>query len=144
MDPANRFPRQLYLLLVLLAAIQSLHYYPLLPATVASHFDGRGEPNGWQAKDVFLGFYWGAIMLTAILSLAIPKLVAWAPASLINLPNKGYWLAPGSGSPPLLKLQRRARRLKGIRGWDLRERRGACASADFVTVIRPRAWRWHL
>ncbi len=94
MDPANRFPRQLYLLLVLLAAIQSLHYYRLLPATVASHFDGRGEPNGWQAKDVFFGFYWGGIALTAFLYLAVAKLVAWAPLSLINLPNKDYWLAP--------------------------------------------------
>ena len=94
MSAANRLPRQLYVLLVLLAAIQSLHYYPLLPATVAAHFNGRGEANGWQAKNAFFALYCGLVAMTAVLGFATPKLVARAPASLINLPNKDYWLAP--------------------------------------------------
>ncbi len=91
--PTNRLPRQLFSVLLVIAAIQTANYYPKLPAVVVSHFDGRGVANGWESKDVFFGIYWGVIALCALLAFGVPKLVTQVPASFINLPNKDYWLA---------------------------------------------------
>jgi len=38
--------RRLFYGLIALAAVQTLYYYPQMPEVVASHFDGRGAPNG--------------------------------------------------------------------------------------------------
>ncbi|MCI0528500.1 MAG: DUF1648 domain-containing protein [Nitrospira sp.] len=82
-----------FLLLLLIAAFQSVYYYPQLPEIMASHFDGAGNPNGWSTKLAFFMIYWGMIVLTTFIILGIPKVVTWLPNSLINLPNKDYWLA---------------------------------------------------
>ncbi|MFT3780382.1 MAG: DUF1648 domain-containing protein [Nibricoccus sp.] len=65
-----------------------------LPARVASHFDARGNPNGWSDLKSFLQFM-------AILGLAFPVVVPaicygsrFLPDELQNLPNRDHWLAP--------------------------------------------------
>jgi uncharacterized membrane protein len=92
--PTNRFPRLLLSLLLVIATIQTIHYYPRLPVIVASHFGGRGEPNGWSSKQFFFELYWAILALFALLPVGASKLLANMPISLINLPNKEYWLAP--------------------------------------------------
>ena len=42
-----RLPRLLFVLLVAGAAIYFSSYYAQLPGVLASHFNGRGIPNGW-------------------------------------------------------------------------------------------------
>ncbi len=84
----------LFWILVAVAAIQVWVYYPRLPATLASHFDGRGTPNGWQTKGVFFSFYVGGILLAAVLCYGLPRMIAAMPYSTINLANKAFWLAP--------------------------------------------------
>jgi uncharacterized membrane protein len=79
---------------VAVAAAQIWMYYARLPDTLASHFDGRGTPNGWQTKGVFFGFYLGGIVLAAALCYGVPKMVAAMPYSLIHLSHKEYWLSP--------------------------------------------------
>jgi uncharacterized membrane protein len=95
MSSDSRLPRLIFLALVVAAALQCAYYYPLLAGRLASHFDGAGSPNGWQTKGVFFGFYVGGIVVTSVLIFGIPKLIAVVPDSVINLPNKAYWLAPG-------------------------------------------------
>jgi uncharacterized membrane protein len=86
--------RGVSLALLLLTALQIAHFYPLLPDTVASHFDGAGRPNGWAPKGAFLGLYAAVVALMTGLFLVVPVFLARLPVALINLPNKDYWLAP--------------------------------------------------
>lgn len=76
------------------AVLQITYYYPLLPQTVASHFDINGNPNGCSSKGQLIGIY-GVVILVMLFSFRVlPSLFKNIPVSLINLPNKDYWLAP--------------------------------------------------
>jgi uncharacterized membrane protein len=80
--------------LIAVAVLQIMYYYPLLPSTVASHFDAAGNPNGCSSKKQFVGIYMFVILMMSFSSLALPLLLKNMPVSLINLPKKDYWLAP--------------------------------------------------
>jgi uncharacterized membrane protein len=101
-----RLPRALFLLTAVCASIYFSYYYPLLPKVVASHFDLHGIANGWQPKQMFFEVLAGTTVLSAFLVFGIPTMIAVMP-SLINLPNKDYWLAPGQ----------RAASLEFLSGW---------------------------
>jgi uncharacterized membrane protein len=76
------------------AVLQIIYYYPLLPQTVASHFDISGNPNGCSSKRQLIGIY-GVIILVMLFSFRVlPSFFKNIPVSFINLPNKDYWLAP--------------------------------------------------
>lgn len=90
----SRLPKIIFVLLALYAAVHFSSVYPQLPNVVASHFNGRGAPNGWQTKQAFVGVFVGVGVLAAVIGLVIPRIIAAVPAQLINLPNKSYWLAP--------------------------------------------------
>lgn len=89
-----RKPQWVLVTLFVLALFQIQHYSPLLPATLASHFDGAGKPNGFEAKAAFFRIYVLILALLLALFLFLPKLLRRLPDSLINLPNKDYWLSP--------------------------------------------------
>ncbi len=88
--------KQIWILALLLGIsfLQILHYYPLLPERIASHFNGAGRPNGWSAKGGFLITYLGVLSSVVFTFLVIPIVIRKTPVRLINLPNKEYWLAP--------------------------------------------------
>jgi uncharacterized membrane protein len=89
-----RFARNVYLLLAVVLAVQVLVYYPQLPDWMASHFDAAGAPNARMPKESFLLLFCGILLGTsALLALGVPALIA-SKADMVNLPNKGYWLAP--------------------------------------------------
>jgi uncharacterized membrane protein len=84
-------------LLLLIAGIvffgHLLVIYLGLPETVATHFDGYGNANGWMSKEMFLVFESVLVVFVAVEFLLVPWFVRRLPNSLINLPNKEYWLA---------------------------------------------------
>lgn len=87
-------PLALSLSVLVVFAIRLLWVLPLLPETVASHFDGAGRPNGHQSKLAFavlcMAFSGGLFGMFALLPLALHRI----PSSLLNLPNREYWLTP--------------------------------------------------
>ncbi|HEX4545156.1 MAG TPA: DUF1648 domain-containing protein [Candidatus Acidoferrum sp.] len=90
----SRWPKLIFVLLVLYAAVHFSYDYPRLPGVVASHFNGRGVANGWQTKSVFFTVFVGVGVLAAVVGFGIPRMIRALPAELINLPNKQHWLAP--------------------------------------------------
>lgn len=82
----------LYLLIGFFAA-QTAWYYPNLPEKIATHFNAFGEADGWMLKQNFLILE--AIVLLFILAefTLLPLLIQKMPDSLINMPNKQFWLA---------------------------------------------------
>jgi uncharacterized membrane protein len=64
----------------------------LLPARVATHFDGSGAPNGWSSRAgyaVLLGMI-GLVLPLAIVGMV--RLFARHAPHLINLPHREIWL----------------------------------------------------
>jgi uncharacterized membrane protein len=95
MSSANaRLPRTLFLLTAVCTSIYFSHYYPFLPKVVASHFDLHGTANGWQTRHAFFEVLAGTTALSAFLIFGIPPMIGIIRDQFINLPNKGYWLAP--------------------------------------------------
>jgi len=87
--------RHVLLVAILMCAlVQAIYYYPRLPDRVASHFDARGQVDGWGTRNEFFAIE-GVLMIgLALLTLFVDWLVPRMPASLVNMPNKDYWFAP--------------------------------------------------
>jgi len=81
------------LLLTLAAVCQVFYYLPALPAEVASHFDANGNPNGGMSKSAFATLMIALDVSIGLTFLGIGRAVKLLPVSLINIPNREYWLA---------------------------------------------------
>jgi uncharacterized membrane protein len=81
---------------LLLAAMlgQLAWYYPELPERMASHFTASGQANAFMPKADFVKLHLVIVGLLVVLFLLVPMLITRLPPSMINLPNKDYWLAP--------------------------------------------------
>ena len=73
---------------------QIAYFYPRLPAQIASHFNFWGEADGWMPKENFTIFQLFLLVFILSTTSLIPIVFNKMPDSLINVPNKSYWLAP--------------------------------------------------
>jgi uncharacterized membrane protein len=90
----RRFPLLALLALVALAAGFVLTTIGQLPEHAATHFDGRGVPNGWMTRTGYALFM---LVFTVGLPLLMAAMVGWLPRllpDLTNIPNRQYWMAP--------------------------------------------------
>jgi uncharacterized membrane protein len=90
----RRLSFQVFIIILILCLGQAAYYYPLLPGRVASHFGASGLPDAWSSREAFIRMY---LIVMALIVAAFPGigfLLRKTPTSLINLPNKDYWLAP--------------------------------------------------
>ena len=89
------FPIVLFGGLLLAAALLIPSLAGKLPDIVAVHFNAAGAANGFatraQCRSFMLAFTLGAPLIVAAVTGILPRLL---PASMINIPNRGYWLAP--------------------------------------------------
>lgn len=73
--------------------LQAVLFWPQLPDKVASHFDSAGQPDGWMSKTNFVAMTLLIQFGLAAIMLGIGWLIRVLPSSMINIPNKEYWLA---------------------------------------------------
>jgi len=89
-----RVPQAVFVLLVFLGFLQARNFAAAMPSVMATHFGASGSANGWQTKGQF--FLLELIMLGVclLIGFGVPAIISVAPSSLMNLPNKEFWLAP--------------------------------------------------
>lgn len=92
-------------MLLVLMALQAAWYWGRMPARIASHFDGPGHPNGWTTRAGMLGFTLFLVAVQGSAFFLLPKLLRFIP-NWINIPNRGYWLAPERRAASLVALER--------------------------------------
>lgn len=80
------------LCILLLCAGHTLYFWPKLPKEVASHFAFDGTPNGRSSRGEFVAITMGVNLFVAILLGITAATIHYIPNSMINLPNKEYWL----------------------------------------------------
>ncbi|HLZ93551.1 MAG TPA: hypothetical protein VKQ28_17735 [Candidatus Acidoferrum sp.] len=90
----TRLPGSVFFALALFGALRYFYYAPRLPDVLGSHFAGNGAVNGWQSKAAFLSAEAVVVVLAALVGFGIPRIIGAMPVSLINLPNKEFWLDP--------------------------------------------------
>ena len=76
-----------------------------LPERVATHFGANGLPNGWMSRDVFARAMVTVVLVPVALVQGIGFLLGRLPSSVINLPNRDYWLAPERRAKTLERVQ---------------------------------------
>ncbi len=91
--------------LYLIAVVQSVYYYRLLPEKVAVHYGASGVANSWGNRQFLVMFNLATITVLLVLFVAISLLVKHIPDYMINLPNKEYWLSNERRKKTLSKIQ---------------------------------------
>ncbi|WP_337174027.1 DUF1648 domain-containing protein [Paludisphaera sp.] len=66
----------------------------LLPDRVATHFGPDGQPDGWASRSDYATYLLSSAALISILCAGPLYLTRKLPESLINIPERDYWLAP--------------------------------------------------
>jgi uncharacterized membrane protein len=88
-----KYPAVFFLVIVIISLLLPVFYYKSLPATVASHFNIRNNADSWMNRESFLIVQLVAITFLSVTFFLTSFLLPRLPKSLINLPNKDYWLS---------------------------------------------------
>lgn len=83
----------------LVGAVVAVGIYVLLsgrslPTYVASHFAGDGSANGYMPRSAYVAFILVVSISLPLVIFASARILPRVPPSLLNLPNREYWLAP--------------------------------------------------
>jgi uncharacterized membrane protein len=90
----NRVLLAALLLLTLAIITQAVYWWPALPERMASHFDMSNRADGWMDRGPLLIVMSGVPLFMVALFVGLPLVIRRLPDSMINMPNKEYWLAP--------------------------------------------------
>jgi uncharacterized membrane protein len=82
-----------WLFTLVLAIGVPLASYGSMPDRMASHFNFEGKADRYSSRDSFYRVWFIQIAIVNTMVLIVGWLMQKLPASLINLPNKDYWLA---------------------------------------------------
>jgi uncharacterized membrane protein len=94
MPSSSRLPRAAFVFLAFVGFLQARAFAATMPPVLATHFGHSGAPNGWQTQAQFFTLEVILLGVCLLLAFGIPVLIGELPMSLVNLPNKEYWLAP--------------------------------------------------
>jgi hypothetical protein len=78
--------------------------WPALPPVMATHFGPGGQPDGYMSRGSFLLFTLLVEGGATLLVLSSPLWMRRMPPSLINMPNRAYWLAEPRRAQTLRRL----------------------------------------
>lgn len=91
----RKFPLVLFGALLAAAAARVVSLAAALPPIVAVHFNAAGDANGFMTREgcrqFMLTLTLGAPLFVVLVTALVPRLV---PPSMVNVPNRAYWLAP--------------------------------------------------
>ncbi|MGQ0553143.1 MAG: DUF1648 domain-containing protein [Planctomycetota bacterium] len=90
----NRLALFVLLALMLLFGAQAAYYYPQMPERMATHFDFSGQADGYMSRSALIWVTAFTALMSGGMMFGIALLLKRLPDSLINMPNKDYWLVP--------------------------------------------------
>jgi len=79
--------------LLLVAVAYWIHYSPLLPDRVPTHFGFGGEADAWSSVERFAVVYWAVMGGMLLMFCGIAVLLLKVPTPLFSLPRREYWLS---------------------------------------------------
>ena len=88
-----KYPAIVFIAVVIFAIVIPIIYYPKMPAQVASHFNASGNADGWSTRNSFLLIQIATTIFTALIFGICGFFVTKFPKSMMNIPNKDYWLS---------------------------------------------------
>jgi uncharacterized membrane protein len=88
-----RFGRIFYFVVIVICIIETARLWSLSPAQMAAHFNIEGNPDRFVSRAEFFWFEIQTMLIVLGVSVVPQLLFLVLPASLINLPNREYWLA---------------------------------------------------
>jgi uncharacterized membrane protein len=94
MTPSNRLPVSVFVFLVFVGVLQARKFAAAMPAVMATHFGASGKANGWQSQSAFFVTETVLLGVCLLLAFGVPRLIEALPISLLNVPNKEYWMVP--------------------------------------------------
>lgn len=98
-------PMALLSLLIVASVPQHYYYYTQLPDVVATHFGADGKPNDWMSRLNATLLVGGIQTLLPLFLLGVSWLSAKLPESMLNIPNREYWLRPDKREATLSHMQ---------------------------------------
>ena len=91
---------------VVAAAIFVVMSSNAMPPKVASHFGPDGAANGYMWRHTYVYFMLAFVVLLPLFFNFVASAVARLPVTMINIPNRGYWLAPERRGLVVVRLRR--------------------------------------
>jgi uncharacterized membrane protein len=96
--------RKLQILTMLIAIGFVCGTAPYLPERVATHFNIHGEADGFSTITGYVVMFCVLVLLVNTIFIGVTFLLRKLPASMVNIPNREYWLAPERREETIAKI----------------------------------------
>jgi uncharacterized membrane protein len=93
-------------MLTIVSVVQHAWYWPQLPDRVATHWGIDGQPNDWMTRTGATLTLGGLQIGIPLFLVAVTSLASRLPDSMMNIPNREYWLHPDRRSAALAWMNR--------------------------------------